>query len=151
MKKAFKSLLFLPLLASLFSCSNNNNVDCKINNLLVSKDSFSSISIYENIYSNISFKEDSPVKENLLYDKIASYLINDNYDRSRSTLVNNENGEELTNIYTGIYIVIFSKGDDNTKIFVCKDGYTYLSKKDFDTIAFNSTSSLYCYLYSYIK
>ena len=146
MKKAFKSLLFLPLLASLFSCSNNNNVDCKINNLLVSKDSFSSISIYENIYSNISFKEDSPLKENLLYDKIASYLINDNYDRSRSTLVNNENGEELTNIYTGIYIVIFSKGDDNTKIFVCKDGYTYLSKKDFDTIAFKS-HHLYIVIY----
>ena len=151
MKKAFKSLLFLPLFASLFSCSNNNNVDSKINNLLVSKESFSSISIYENIYSNISFKEDSPLKENLLYDKIVSYLINDNYDRSRSTLVNKENGEELTNIYTGIYIVIFTKGEDNTKIFVCKDGYTYLSKKDFDTIAFNSTSSLYCYLYSYIK
>ena len=151
MKKAFKSLLFLPLLASLFSCSNNNNVDSKINSLLVSKESFSSISIYENIYSNISFKEDSPLKENLLYDKIASYLIKNNYDKSRSTLVNKENGEELTNIYTGIYIVIFNKGEDNTKIFVCKDGYTYLSKKDFDTIAFNSTSSLYCYLYSYIK
>ena len=151
MKKVFKSLLFLSLFASLFSCSNNNNVDSKINNLLVSKESFSSISIYENIYSNISFKEDSPLKENLLYDKIVSYLINDNYDRSRSTLVNKENGEELTNIYTGIYIVIFNKGEDNTKIFVCKDGYTYLSKKDFDTIAFNSTSSLYCYLYSYIK
>ena len=151
MKKAFKSLLFLPLLASLFSCSNNNNVDSKINNLLVPKESFSSISIYENIYSNISFKEDSPLKENQLYDKIASYLINDNYDRSRSTLVNKENGEELTNIYTGIYIVIFDKGDNNTKIFVCKDGYAYLSKKDFETIAFNSTSSLYCYLYSYIK
>ena len=30
MKQAFKSLLFLPLLASLFSCSNNNNVDSKI-------------------------------------------------------------------------------------------------------------------------
>ena len=141
MKNTFKSLLFLPLLASLFSCSNNNNVDSKINNLLVSKESFSSISIYENIYSNISFKE----------DKIASYLINDNYDRCRSTLVNKEKGEELTNIYTGIYILIFSKGDDNTKLFVCKDGYTYLSKKDFDTIAFHSTSSLYCYLYSYIK
>ena len=151
MKKVFKSLLFLSLFASLFSCSNNNNIDSKINNLLVSKESFSSISIYENIYSNISFKEDSPLKENLLYDKIVSYLINDNYDRSRSTLVNKENGEELTNIYTGIYIVIFNKGEDNTKIFVCKDGYTYLSKKDFDTIAFNSTSSLYCYLYSYIK
>lgn len=150
MKKAFKSLLFLPLLASIFSCSNNN-VDSKINNLLVSKESFSSISIYENIYSNISFKEDSPLKENLLYDEIASYLINDNYDRSRSTLVNKDKGEELTNIYTGIYIVIFNKGDVNTKLFVCKDGYTYLSKKDFDTIAFNSTSSLYCYLYSYIK
>ena len=151
MKNTFKSLLFLPLLASLFSCSNNDNVDGKINNLLVSKESFSSISIYENIYSNISFKEDSPLKENLLYDKIASYLINDNYDRSRSTLVNKEKGEELTNIYTGIYILIFSKGDDNTKLFVCIDGYTYLSKKDFDTIAFHSTSSLYCYLYSYIK
>ena len=94
------------------------------------------------------------IKTDLDNARVNTKYIELNYENKTSLnyiLVNKENGEELTNIYTGIYIVIFDKGEDNTKIFVCKDGYTYLSKKDFETIAFNSTSSLYCYLYSYIK
>lgn len=151
MKNIRKSLLFLPILPLIFSCNSSSNFASQVKDLLVSRDNFKSITICENYFSTNYYKEESLLKAKQMYDKITSFINEENYDLKVTKIINSDNGTELTNMYAGIRVSIFESNDFQTSIYVTKDGYTYLTRIHYDALAFNSTSKLYSYLYSYIN
>ncbi len=151
MKKMRKSLLFLQIFPLLFGCKNTIDLSSKIDELLVSRDNVNHITIYDIYFSSNSYKENGPFRAKQMYDKITSFLKENNYDEEMTKLVNSDNGEKLTNMYTGINVLIFGSNDFKTSIYITKYGYTYLTRVHYDALVFNSTGELYSYLYSYIN